>query len=287
MWHLAYHHAITVSRATVARHLSAQGLVIGQPEKRPKSSLTRFEAAMPNECWQADFTHYRLTRPDGRPGADAEILCWIDDHSRYAISVIAHRRVTGAVVVEAFRAACARYGVPASTLTDNGMVFTTRLSGGKGGRNAFEHELRRLGVIQKNSPPNHPTTCGKVERFHQTLKRWLRAQPQPVTTAQLQTLLDRFAQNYNTRRPHRALPHRATPATAYTTRPKATPGDRSSDSHDPVRHDRADKAGKITLRHQGRLYSGHGTNPRHRLSPRPRHPHHQRRHRRDPAHPDP
>ena len=213
VWHLAHHHAITASAATVARHLTAQGLVIAQPEKRPRSSLTRFEAAMPNECWQADFTHYRMTRPDGRPGGDVEILCWIDDHSRYGLSVTAHVRVTGSIVVDAFRAACADYGVPASTLTDNGMVFTTRLSGGKGGRNGFEHELRRLGVTQKNSRPNHPMTCGKVERFQQTLKKWLRAQPQPATITQLQTLLDRFAGDYNTRRPHRALPQRATPAT--------------------------------------------------------------------------
>ncbi len=251
VWHLAHHHAVTVSRATVARHLTAQGLVIPQPDKRPKSSLTRFEAAMPNECWQADFTHYRLTNGD-----DVEVLCWIDDHSRYALSVTAHAPVTGASVVAAFRATIACHGAPSSTLTDNGMVFTTRLSGGKGGRNGFEHELRRLGIQQKNSRPNHPMTCGKVERFQQTLKKWLRAQPeQPATIAQLQALLDEFTAAYNTRRPHRSLPHRATPATAYTARLKATPGDRSNDTHDRVRHDRVDKAGKITLRHQGRLYS--------------------------------
>jgi transposase InsO family protein len=253
VWHLLHHHDITVSRATVARHLTALGLVVPQPQKRPKSSLTRFEAAMPNECWQADFTHYRLAGPGG---VDVEILSFIDDHSRYALSVTTHIRVTATIVVDCFRDTAARHGTPASTLTDNGMVFTTRLSGGKGGRNGFEHELRRLGVTQKNSRPNHPTTCGKVERFQQTLKKWLRAQPvQPITIHELQTLLDAFADEYNTRRPHRSLPDRATPATAYVTRPKATPGDRSHDSHDRVRHDRVDKAGKITLRHQGRLYS--------------------------------
>ena len=136
------------------------------------------------------------------------------------------------------------------------MVFTTRLSGGKGGRNGLEHELRRLGVVQKNSRPNHPTTCGKVERFQQTMKNWLRAQPgQPSTLTQLQELLDQFVEIYNHHRPHRSLPHRATPGTAYTARPKAGPGDRASDTHDRVRRDRVDTAGKITLRHQGRLYS--------------------------------
>jgi transposase InsO family protein len=83
-----------------------------------------------------------------------------------------------------------------------------------------------LGVLQKNFRSNHPTTCGKVERFQQTMKKWLAAQPhQPVTIAELQTLLDCFVEDYNHRRPHRSLPHRATPALAYTARPKAIPGD--------------------------------------------------------------
>ena len=170
-WHLEHQHGVVVSRATVARYLVRAGRVVPDPSKRPKSSYIRFEAAMPNECWQADFTHYRLTRPDGRPGRDTEILSWIDDHSRYAVSVTAHHRVTGPIVLATFREAVASHGIPASTLTDNGMVFTTRHSGGKGGRNAFEDELRRLGVVQKNSRPSHPTTCGKVERFQCATRR--------------------------------------------------------------------------------------------------------------------
>lgn len=259
-WHLEQHHQTTVSRATVARYLAKHGLVVPEPKKRPKSSYIRFQAEQPNETWQADFTHCRLARPDGRPGTDTEILTWLDDHSRFALSVTAHHRVTGPIVLATFRETVARHGIPASTLTDNGMVFTTRLSGGSlngtQGRNGFEHELRRLGVIQKNSRPNHPTTCGKVERFQQTMKKWLTGQPdQPTSIAALQALLDSFAEEYNHRRPHRSLPHRATPATAYTARPKATPGDRDEDTHDRLRHDRVDKTGKITLRHGGRLYS--------------------------------
>ena len=136
------------------------------------------------------------------------------------------------------------------------MVFTARYAGGRGGRNGFETELRRLRVVQKNSQPNHPTTCGKVERFQQTLKKWLAAQPaQPVTIDQLQTLLDRFVDQYNHRRPHRSLPHRATPAAAYAARPKATPaGSRASDTHDRIRRDRVDDSGVVTLRHAGRLH---------------------------------
>jgi hypothetical protein len=141
-------------------------------------------------------------------------------------------------------------------LTDNGMVFTTRLSGGRGGRNGFETELRRLGVVQKNSRPNHPTTCGKVERFQQTLKKWLHAQePQPVDLTQLQSLLERFVEDYNHHRPHRSLPRHSTPTAAYNSRPKATPtSDRDGDTHWRVRHDRVDTAGRVTVRYNGRLH---------------------------------
>ena len=258
-WHLEHHHDLTVSRATVARYLAKQGLVVPEPKKKPKSAYIRFAAEQPNECWQSDFTHYRLTHPDGRPGRDSEILTWLDDHSRYALSVTAHHRVTGPIVLVEFRETVAQHGIPASTLTDNGMVFTTRLSGGPRGagtRNGFETELRRLGVVQKNGHPNHPQTQGKVERFQQTMKKWLRGQPdQPGMIDDLQALLDAFVEEYNEHRPHRSLPHRATPATAYTARPKATVGDRAVDTHDRVREDRIDKSGKVTLRHGGQLYS--------------------------------
>jgi transposase InsO family protein len=255
-WHLEHHHQTRLSRATIHRILTRAGAVVPDPGKRPRSSYLRFAAELPNECWQSDFTHYRLTTGDGRPGVDVEIITWLDDHSRYALSVTAHPRITGQVVTTSFRATLAQHGIPASTLTDNGMVYTTRLSGGKGGRNGLETELRRLNIVQKNSRPNHPTTCGKVERFQQTLKKWLRAQPvQPATIAELQVLLDTFVDEYNHRRPHRSLPHRATPATAYAARPKATPtGDRSGDTHHRVRTDRVDDAGSVTLRRAGRLH---------------------------------
>jgi transposase InsO family protein len=248
-WHLEHHHGRRVSAATVSRYLTRAGLVVPEPKKRPKSSYIRFQAEQPNECWQADFIHWQLAG-----GRETEILSWLDDHSRYALSVTAHARVTGPIVLAAFRAACGRHGVPASTLTDNGMVFTTRLSGGKGGRNGFEHELRRLGVQQKNGKPNHPQTQGKVERFQQTLQNWLARQPPAATLTGLQAQLDAFTAIYNTRRPHRSLPHRATPATAYAARPKAAPGDRSADTHHRVRADRINANGAITLRHGGRLY---------------------------------
>jgi transposase InsO family protein len=257
-WHLEHHHGHRVSRSTISRHLTAAGLVIPEPKKRPKSSYIRFEASMPNETWQSDFTHYRLTRPDDRPGADVEIISWLDDCTRYALHVTAHTRVTTPIVLTTFREALARHGIPASTLTDNGMVYTVRLAGHgrQGGKNSFEAELSRRHIVQKNSRPGHPTTCGKAERFQQTMKKWLRAQPvQPSTIAELQALLDLFADEYNHRRPHRSLPHRATPATLYNSMPKALPGPTTDpDTHERVRHDRVDKAGSVTLRHNSRLH---------------------------------
>lgn len=247
-WHLEHHYGVRVSPATIYRQLRSAGLVAPAPKKRPRSSYVRFEAEQPNECWQADFTHVRLA-----DGTDIEVLCWIDDHSRYVISITAHERVTGPIVLAVFRACVDRYGPPASTLTDNGMVFTTRLAGGRGGRNAFEAELARLRIVQKNSRPNHPTTCGKVERLHQTLKQWLAARPAATTTTELQALLDTFVDRYNHHRPHRSLPHHATPAAIYRARPKAAPT-AQPDTHHRVRRDRVDDAGAVTLRVNGRLH---------------------------------
>ena len=252
-WHLRQHHAVTVSAATISRYLTKAGLVIPEPKKRPKSSYIRFEAAMPNETWQSDFTHYRLA-----DGTDTEILTWLDDCTRYALRVTAHHRVTTPIVVNQFRHTITDHGIPASTLTDNGMVYTVRLAGlgRQGGRNNFEAELHRLHITQKNGKPHHPTTQGKVERFQQTLKKWLRAQPdQPATIAALQLLLDVFVDEYNHRRPHRSPSHRATPAAMFTTMPKALPvNTRDPDTHARIRHDRIDKTGAVTLRVNSKMH---------------------------------
>jgi transposase InsO family protein len=245
-WHLEHHHQVKVSPATISRYLTRHGLVTPEPKKRPKSSYIRFAAEQPNERWQSDFIHWHLA-----DGTEVEIVSWLDDHSRLALSVTACPVTTGEVTLATFRAAVAAHGAPASTLTDNGLVYTTRFSGGKGGRNGLENELRQLGVTQKNGRPSHPQTQGKVERFQQTLQKWLRAQTPAATLAQLQAQLDAFTSYYNTHRPHRALPRRSPPAVAYTARPKAAPGDRTAGTHDRVRRDRTGTNGVVTLRHAG------------------------------------
>jgi len=248
-WHLEHHHQLTVSRATIYRIIRRAGLVTAEPKKKPKASYIRFAAEQPNETWQADFTHHRLA-----DGSDVEILSWLDDHSRYALSVTAHRPVTGPIVVATFRAAITRHGTPFSTLTDNGLVFTTRFAhGGRTSRNGLENELVKLRVRQKNSRPNHPTTCGKVERFQLTMKRWLRTQPPAATLRELQTQLDAFVDIYNHHRPHRSLPHRSTPAVTYQARPKARPGNDHPDSESRVRRDRV-HSGNISLRVDGHMH---------------------------------
>jgi transposase InsO family protein len=250
-WHLHHRHGRQISRATISRTLTRQGLVTPDPRKRPRSSYIRFQAAMPNQTWQSDFTHYRLAG-----GTGVEIISWLDDCTRFALHVSAHVRITTDIVTASFRKAAGQHGVPASTLTDNGMVYTVRFAGGQGGRNTFEQELHDRHVVQKNSRPGHPTTCGKVERFQQTMKKWLTAQPdQPATIAQLQALLEAFVETYNGHRPHRSLPHRATPAALYETMPKAVPGEVTDPkTHDRIRHDTVDKAGSVTLRYRSRLH---------------------------------
>ena len=247
-WYLQQRHQITVSPSTIRRRFVDLGLVEPNPKKRPRSSYVRFEADLPNEMWQSDFCHWRLA-----DGSTTEIITWLDDCSRYALSVTVHRRITGPIVVDTFDQTCVDHGVPASTLTDNAMVYTTRFSGGKGGRNAFEARLAYLGTEQKNSAPNHPTTCGKVERFQQTLKKYLAAQRRAHDLDQLQGLLDEFTRHYNHNRPHRSL-GRTTPAAVYNRLPKAEPGQTGNTTHFRVRHDRIDKTGSVTIRHNSRLH---------------------------------
>nr|WP_241681413.1 integrase core domain-containing protein [Pseudactinotalea terrae] len=158
-------------------------------------------------------------------------------------------------MITTFQRACDLHGRPASTLTDNGMVFTTRFSGHPG-RNGFEALLATWHIRQINGRGGHPQTQGKVERFQQTLKNWLRAQPdQPQTIEQLQALLDRFAQIYNHERGHRSLPHQAVPAALYDTLPKAAPeATTPATTHERVREDIVDTGGTVTLRVNGRLH---------------------------------
>ena len=244
-WHLEREGLGTPSTSTIRRLLHAAGLVVPEPHKRPRSSWIRFEAAAPNALWQSDFTHWRLA-----DSSEVEIISWLDDHSRYLLSCSACSRVSGDDVVSTFTAAGDAHGWPAATLTDNGAVYTSRFTGG---RNNFAYLLAYLGIRQKNGSPAHPQTQGKIERFHQTLKRWLGQRPAPRTLLELQSQLDAFRAAYNEQRPHRAVGRR-TPAEAYRATPKVLPSNSAGRGHFRLRYDVTDKKGALTLRRGGRLY---------------------------------
>ena len=133
------------------------------------------------------------------------------------------------------------------------MIFTTYARHGFAG--AFEMTLAGLGIKSKHSRPYHPQTCGKVERFHQTEKKFINQLDDIETKKQLQGALNRFATYYNDVRPHRAIGRR-TPAEAYAAREKARPSAEPIDLSGgrKLRHDRLDKKGTVTLRIKGQMH---------------------------------
>jgi transposase InsO family protein len=246
-----YHLSLTgeqvPSVSTIWRVLRRRGFVIPQPHKRPRSSWVRFEAQLPNECWQSDVTHWRLA-----DGIEVEIVNFIDDHSRLAVASHVLARATAPAVLRVFQAAAATWGFPAALLTDNGCVYTTWH---RGGPNVMQTELLALGIDYRHSRPYHPQTCGKVERFHQTMKAFLAKQDPATSIAVLQTQVDRFVEYYNEVRPHRACGRRP-PRTAFDARDKARPEGPKIvvGAGVRVRRDRIDKQGRLTLRHRTKLH---------------------------------
>jgi len=244
-WHLGEAKLHVPALSTIWRILRAAGLVTPTPSKRPKAYITRFEAVQPNETWQSDFTHWRLA-----DGSDVEIINWLDDHSRLLLHCSVYKSITGKIVINTFNECRKSYGTPFSTLTDNGNVYTARFVKGK---NGFEYLLSELDIVQKNGSPAHPQTQGKIERFHQTLKKWLIEQEAAKNLKELQRQLDEFRAIYNTQRPHKALEMR-TPQSSYEATVKATPKEAKDKEHYRLRHDNVDQFGKISLRRAGKMH---------------------------------
>jgi transposase InsO family protein len=256
-YHLSAGRDRVPSVSTIWRVLRRRGFVVPQPHKRPRSSWVRFEAQLPNQCWQSDVTEWKLA-----DGSGVSIVNFLDDYSRLLLTSTAFGVATGSGVLEQFRRTADRWGLPAALLTDNGCVYTTWH---RGGSNALQTELLGLGIEFKHSRPYHPQTCGKVERFHQTLKRYLAKQPPAQSISELQSQIDRFAAYYNQVRPHRATGRR-TPQSVYEGRDKARPAGPMLQigSGVRVRYDRVDSGGKLTLRHRGKLHHiGVGADHRH------------------------
>jgi transposase InsO family protein len=243
-WHLARRHQHVPSVSSIWRILQRRGFVTPQPKKRPRSSFTRFEADLPNECWQTDMTHWSIAEE-----THVEIINVVDDHSRLCVASVAVPVARATDVAEIFIAAAQRYGTPAAVLSDNGCIYTAKHRGGKV---IMETLLEALGVTYKHARPYHPQTCGKVERFHQTLKKFLTKQHPAHDLTGLQDQIDRFVASYNNARPHRALGRR-TPREVFDAKLKARPARDVPDTHFRVRHDRVDKTGCVTLRYESRL----------------------------------
>lgn len=205
---------VEISDATVWRILVRRGQINPQPKKRPRSSWKRFERDRPNECWQGDDTYYVLAT-----GQEVRIINMLDDHSRLNVDSLAVAACRSEHIWTCFTRAVSRYGLPAEFLNDNGRAW---ISAAGFAPVLFQQNLAAAGVQQIHSSPNHPQTCGKTERFHQTQRRWLEAQPTVRTLAELQQLLDTFGVHYNEQRPHRAIGRRP-PAVVWAAQPPATP----------------------------------------------------------------
>ena len=242
-WHLAKRRDDVPSSSAIYFALKRRGFITPEPRKRPKASYVRFEADLPNECWQADMTHWQLS-----DGTEVEIINFIDDHSRMIVGCEVHPTVRADDVRALFEKACLRWGTPASVLTDNGAIFN---AAHRKGRSGFESDLLAAGVLYKHSSPYHPQTCGKIERWHQTLKGYLEKNPASSLEA-LQLVLDRVVLRYNEQRPHRSK-GRVTPRDAYEARGKATAHTLIYQPQHRLRKDVVDPWGKVTLRYHGRL----------------------------------
>jgi transposase InsO family protein len=245
-WHLNQEGVEVPSLSTIHRVLRRRGFVIPQPQKRPRSSWVRFESDLPNETWQSDMTHWHLG--DGQP---VEIINFVDDYSRAALSSVAVPVATAPEVVRVFYETAALWGLPASVLSDNGAIYTTAYRGSHSG---MEIELATLGIRFKHGKPYHPQTQGKVERFHLTLKKWLAKKPAARTLAELQAQIDRFVHIYNEERPHTA--RGCPPMQAWRALDKATIEIDGQPllAHTKVRRDRIDKTGCFTLRYRSKLH---------------------------------
>ena len=200
------------ARSTINRVLHRHGLLQPSPAKRPRSSWRRFSFAQPRDCYQIDATEVRLANGD-----TVVVFDVLDDCTRRLVACYAAPRETANAAVTAIGQAVNACGAPGLVLSDNGTAFTHRLTKANAGPSRFARAVAATGARLIHSSAYHPQTCGKVERHHQTLKRWLTARPAATNLRQLQRLLDTYREHYNQHRRHSALPARSTPHHAWHT----------------------------------------------------------------------
>lgn len=203
------------SARTIHRIFVRRGVVTAQPKKRPHRTRRRSEAKAPNGCWQLDGMDWRLA-----DGTAVKVIRAIDDHARKVFRSVVAASESGQAAWDCLAAAIAKFGPPAMLLSDNSLAF----NGSRRGVDvALQKRLRALGVAQVAASYYHPQTCGKAEREHQTLQKWLLAHPAATTIAELQALIDIYDDIYNTQRPHQALGGLSTPDERYAATAKAVP----------------------------------------------------------------
>ena len=189
------------SRATINRVFDARGLIVKVPQRKPKKSR-RFEMAAPNQMWQIDGFDAPLAG-----GRKAVVLHIVDDCSRTHIALTAAVSENSTDVWSCFCAATAEYGLPARLLSDNGTAFSGRR---RGWTSDLEANCHTLGIQHIAASVSHPQTCGKDERGHQRVLKWLAKQPTPNSLDELQVLLDDYRSQYNNRR-NMVLENKLTP----------------------------------------------------------------------------
>lgn len=204
------------SRSGIYRSLVRHGLIEARPRRRSEE-WKRWERAHPNELWQMDIVG-GIGLADG---TELKAVTAVDDHSRFCVSAALVHRATARAVCAAFTAAMERHGVPQEILTDNGRVFTGRFAG-RDVEVLFDRICRENGISHRLTAPYSPTTTGKIERFHRSLRTEFLAGRLFDSIDHAQAALDVWVAHYNTGRPHQGIAM-ATPADRFTIPASATP----------------------------------------------------------------
>ena len=191
-------------RSSVYRALVRNGRIDPAKRRRRRSDYRRWERGRPMELWQMDV----VGGGHLRGGAEVKVVTGIDDNSRFVVSAKVVARATARPVCDALLGALQRHGVPEQILTDNGKVFTGRFGpGGSSSEVLFDRVCVENGIRHLLTAPRSPTTTGKVERLHKTMRAEFFADADGVfaTIGELQSALDGWVVHYNTERPHQSL----------------------------------------------------------------------------------
>jgi transposase InsO family protein len=199
------------SRMSVYRALVRHGLIEPGKRRGSRREFRRWERDEPMALWQMDIVGGVFLAD----GSECKVVTGVDDHSRFCVIASVVRRATGRAVCLAFANALRTYGVPEEVLTDNGKQFTDRF--GHGGEVLFDRICRDNGIVHRFTQPRSPTTTGKIERFHGSLRRELLDEAVPFADlAAAQAAITGWVEEYNTIRPHQSL-GMATPAQRFST----------------------------------------------------------------------